>query len=411
MRLYKRADKARFDGLQHASVNGRPVVRRRMLQFGESSLDGKVVNLHVVKKSRAMQLDNEVPSWLHRPLVWGIQGWQMLVMVFFYFGFGALYWLTLHISSGFRFSLWQRIVLDYSLKAALTLPIWWLLFRRLGHWPASRRLLLHIPLGAAYVIAWRWLFRLCCDWLGERYLTGNEAVWDIYIPSLFYLVQFGVFHSYEYLLRERRMNRRAQELQQLVFQSEINALKAQIQPHFLFNTLNSISASVPPQLEHTRELIAKLADVFRFGLLASRTDTVPLRDEIAFLKNYLDLEKQRFGDRLSVQIEVPGALLDTEIPPMLLQPLVENAVKHAVGPSVKPVSVRISVQAGDGFLSFEVADTGMGIPEMLTRSGSGTGLYNTRMRLEKQFGEPLLIQANTPRGICISFRTPAAVTT
>lgn len=347
---------------------------------------------------------------LNRPVIWGILGWQLLVMIFFYWGFGTLYWLALHISSGFRYSLWERIVADYTFKAALTLPIWWLIFRRLNHWPAVYRLLLHIPLGIGYIASWLWLFRLYCDWRNQRYLTGNEAVWDIYIPALFYLVEFGVFHAYEYLLRERRVNRRAQELQQLVYQSEINALKAQIQPHFLFNTLNSISASVPPELEHTRELIAKLADIFRFSLQASRTEMVSLRDEMAFLRNYLDLEQQRFGDRLSVQIAVPESLLDAEIPPMLLQPLVENAIKHGVGPSIRPVSVRISVRQEDGFLLFEVADTGAGIPAMLTAQSTGTGLYNTRLRLEKQFGEPLLVQANEPHGIRILFRTPAAGT-
>ena len=194
----------------------------------------------------------------------------------------------------------------------------------------------------------------------------------------------------------------------MALQSEVNALKAQLEPHFLFNTLNSISASVPPQMEHTRELIAKLADTFRFGLQASESETVPLREEIRFLKTYLDLEKQRFGERLIPVFEIEKNLMEQPIPPMLLQPLVENAIKHGVGNSVDPVTVGIHVKRVGEELHFTVSDTGESSPNGLDSAVfmKGIGLRNTQLRLEKQFDKQLQIARNQPQGLVFNFSLP-----
>lgn len=188
----------------------------------------------------------------------------------------------------------------------------------------------------------------------------------------------------------------------------MNALKAQLELHFLFNTLDSISASVPPQMEHTKELIAKLAGTFRFGLRSSESETVPLREEINFLKTYLELEKQRFGDRLVPVFQVNDALLETSIPPMLLQPLVENAIKHGVGNSVEPVTVGISVSRVGERLRFEVSDTGGGCEYNMDGNifEKGIGLRNTQLRLEKQFGQSLQVQKNKPQDLIFSLKLP-----
>ncbi len=161
-------------------------------------------------------------------------------------------------------------------------------------------------------------------------------------------------------------------------------------------------------MERTRELIAKLADTFRFGLQASGSETVPLREEVNFLKTYMELEKQRFGDRLLPVFQIKENLMDVPVPPMLLQPLVENALKHGVGNSVEPVSVGITVKRVGEKLHFEVSDTGNGNPEGLgvTIFQRGIGLRNTQMRLEKQFDEVLTVRRNKPKGLVFSFDLP-----
>jgi LytS/YehU family sensor histidine kinase len=161
-------------------------------------------------------------------------------------------------------------------------------------------------------------------------------------------------------------------------------------------------------MEHTRELIAKLADTFRFGLRSSESETVPLREEINFLKTYLELEKQRFGDRLNPVFQIDENLMNVPVPPMLLQPLVENAIKHGVGNSVEPVKVGISVsRVGEG-LRFEVSDTGVGCECDMDGNifEKGIGLRNTQLRLEKQFGQSLQVQKNEPQGLIFSFKLP-----
>ncbi len=111
-------------------------------------------------------------------------------------------------------------------------------------------------------------------------------------------MEFAIFHGYSYWQQSKRQHLREQELMELNYQTEIKALKAQIEPHFLFNTLNSISASVPPSLEETRVLIAQLADTFRYALKMSERPIVSLEEEMEFVRTWLTLEKQRFGKRL-----------------------------------------------------------------------------------------------------------------
>ena len=221
-------------------------------------------------------------------------------------------------------------------------------------------------------------------------------------------MQFGFIHFYEYVYKWQKQEQAAHTLRQAVLQGEVNALKAQLEPHFLFNTLNSISASVPPEMERTREMIAKLADTFRFGLQASGSETVLLEEEINFLKTYMELEKQRFRDRLMPIFKVEEELMDAPVPPMLLQPLVENALKHGVGNSVEPVTVGVSVSRVGEKLHFEVSDTGNGSPNGLgdRKFEKGIGLRNTQMRLEKQFGEKLVVRKNDPKGLIFSFDLP-----
>ena len=189
--------------------------------------------------------------------------------------------------------------------------------------------------------------------------------------------------------------------------NEIDLLKAQIQPHFLFNTLNRISATVPPQQEATRELIAKLADTFRYALRATKEEMVPLKDELAFIRTYLELEKERFGNRLSIRISDAGTD-GVMIAPMLLQPLVENAVAHGISASVKGGSVTIICKRKDNLMLISIGDDAMpfrGDVSMLM-NGPGVGLKNTALRIERIYQEQIRIEKNKPAGLIFSFSIP-----
>lgn len=347
-------------------------------------------------------------TWLYRKVFWNVLTWQALLFVGVYFLFGFIYWLALYVNQHGEYNAWDQTIVNYGTRALFTLPVYWLVFVKYQKKSLVKRLLIHLLTLPLFIVIWLYFYHFLCDYLGVFYLTGEGLVWDIYIPFLLYAVQFGFIHFYEFVVKSKRQEQDAHTLRQAALQSEVNALKAQLEPHFLFNTLNSISASVPPQMEHTRELIAKLADTFRFGLRSSESETVPLREEINFLKTYLELEKQRFGDRLIPVFQVNEALLETPVPPMLLQPLVENAIKHGVGNSVEPVAVRISVNRVGERLRFEVSDTGGGGEHGIDGNifEKGIGLRNTQLRLEKQFGQSLKVSNNKPQGLIFSFELP-----
>jgi sensor histidine kinase YesM len=197
------------------------------------------------------------------------------------------------------------------------------------------------------------------------------------------------------------------DLRKKAREHEINLLKAQIQPHFLFNTLNCINATVPPQHEATRELIARLADTFRYALLSTKEELVPLSGELDFIRNYLQLEKERFGNRLQFHISEHGAA-GMMIAPMLLQPLVENAIVHGIGPSAKGGTVTVCCHGQGDRMLISVSDDAIpfeGSPEKLL-CGKGIGLKNTATRIEKIYGEKIHIEKNTGGGLQFSFRIP-----
>lgn len=195
-------------------------------------------------------------------------------------------------------------------------------------------------------------------------------------------------------------------MQALAYESELKALKSQIQPHFLFNTLNSISASIPYTMEKTKVMIAQLADTFRYTLKASERDWLPLEEEINFIKNWLELEQRRFGDRLKVRYKIDESCLGLPFPPMILQPLIENALKHGISPKIEGGRVTIECRKDGDYACISVADTGVGTTKPLQELfNHGFGLSNTKKRIRLHFDEELMIEDNTP-GLRFSFRIP-----
>lgn len=348
---------------------------------------------------------NAESIWQRR-LFWGIKLWELSAFVGLHVFLAVLYMATIQLTVSQNQT--KAIAVNYFLKMVVTAPLWWLFFRKLRHWSLAKKMWLHLPSAALYVSFWIGAFYGLVDWLEWGRLQGAGIWWDVYIPLLVYFIQFGIFHAYFYWTETVRQQEKEKELLRLAHTAELNTLKAQIQPHFLFNTLNSISSSLPSSEEKSRTLIAQLADVFRFAMNVTDKDVVSLQKELAFIQNYLALEQNRFGDRLQVLYTIDEGLSDYQMPPMLLQPLVENALKHGIANSIEGGLLTISIVKEKEAVRFTVSDTGKGIngTPVAEIFQKGIGLENTRQRLVRLYNTGLHIETLAPKGFSVYFSLP-----
>ena len=193
-----------------------------------------------------------------------------------------------------------------------------------------------------------------------------------------YIAVVVAAHAYEYLKRSRREEREKYEYQQALVASELQALKMQLRPHFLFNTLHGIATLVDGDSKGARAMIVKLSDLLRTVLDRDQVDLVSLQDELRFAKEYLDLEKMRFGSRLKIEWLIPPATYPLLVPQMILQPLVENAIRHGVSSAREGGWVEVAATQKDGMLEIQVRNSVGG----RTSTGTGVGLRNTEARLK-----------------------------
>ncbi len=190
----------------------------------------------------------------------------------------------------------------------------------------------------------------------------------------------------DYYLRYRENELRASQLESQLANAQLNALKMQLQPHFLFNTLNAISVLIKKNPEVARNTVGRLSDLLRFTLENVSSQEVSLRVEMEYLDRYLNIEKTRFEDRLTVKTNIPADVLNAQVPTMILQPLVENAIKHGVTRRRGPAIVEIHALRNNGLLTLQVVDNGKGLPTGETTLREGVGLTNTRARLRQLYG-------------------------
>ncbi|TWH60432.1 two-component system sensor histidine kinase LytS [Desulfitobacterium sp. LBE] len=205
---------------------------------------------------------------------------------------------------------------------------------------------------------------------------------------------------------------------QLIREAEIKALQAQINPHFLFNSLNTIVSLIRSQPDSARKLLIQLGHFFRQNLNASLHEFVTLRQEFAHARAYLDIEQARFGQRLSVKTELNPQLEEVPLPPLTLQPLIENGIRHGLKGLERIGELIISVREEDGYALIAIRDNGIGIsPERVgellhsriqSQEGTGLALYNVNQRLIHHFGEEagLHIESELEKGTCIWFKVP-----
>jgi two-component system LytT family sensor kinase len=197
-----------------------------------------------------------------------------------------------------------------------------------------------------------------------------------------------------------RIERKLEEQSRLLLEARLEALQRQINPHFLFNTLNSIASLVRSQPELAREMIVKLSNILRV-LLRDREAFVPLGEELAFTDDYLDIEVVRFGEKLRVVKEIAPETLDIVVPSMLLQPLIENSIKHGLEPRISGGTVTLRSRIVADRLHIEIEDDGVGIEPCdattaplsgLVREGSGIGMRNVRERLQVLYGDEAQVE-------------------
>lgn len=218
---------------------------------------------------------------------------------------------------------------------------------------------------------------------GERFIFSMLSPKSFGYFLIYWTIMAFIYSlQYNKKLREREIV--SSQLEAQLAQAQLNALKAQLQPHFLFNTLNSISSLLRENVDAADDMITNLSDMLRYSLNNINVQEVSLREEIDFLQHYLDIEQIRFQDRLITEIQVEPAALDARVPSMILQPIVENSIRHGISKQSTPGKVSILANKNRTELEITVIDTGAGFEADC--GAEGIGLSNTRERLEKLYG-------------------------
>lgn len=207
------------------------------------------------------------------------------------------------------------------------------------------------------------------------------------IDMAYYWAVLAFGYSMEIYQRYKNEELRSAQLEARLVETELKALREQLRPHFLFNTMNTIAVLVREgKNDEAVNLIARLSSLLRMSLDNTRVQEVTLRQEMDFLALYIDIQRARFSDRLQVDIAIEPAAMEARIPNLILQPLVENAILHGVAPKSGPGRVTVSGHIAAGQLHLEVKDDGPGLGDGTRRAKEGIGLSNTRERLAKIYG-------------------------
>ena len=251
-------------------------------------------------------------------------------------------------------------------------------------------------------------------WMGQTfppgslfYLDADGSFWAGFIIVLTTAIGVGLPLR---IWNSTRIEHKLEEQNRLLMQSRVEALTSQMNPHFLFNTLNTISALTRTEPDRAREVLLKLSNILR-GRLKSQVNLIPLRQELDFLNDYLDIEVVRFGKKkLRIYKNIEPETLPLVVPNMLLQPLVENALRHGIAPKIEGGIPQIDAYRKQGRLHLRVKDNGVGIPPERRKSifGSGIGISNVLERLKVIYGEEFRfdVKSEPGRGTEISIEIP-----
>jgi signal transduction histidine kinase len=279
------------------------------------------------------------------------------------------------------------------LSVLLLIHTSWRLF-----WPAQKppRLPFFGLIAAGVIGGWLGGSALASLFLGLPWTAGRSS-W----AALAITVTAGFIGTAFFWTRHR-----AAEMERQRIEAQLKMLQAQIEPHFLFNTLANLDALIQTDPRRARAMLAHLNDYLRATLAATRRERSTLADEFALLRGYLEVQGMRMGERLRFRLELPESLAQAGLPPMLLQPLVENSLKHGLEPKVEGGEVKVSAREEGDRLVLEVADTGLGKANGST-AGTGVGLANVRERLAAAYdGAKVEAGANSAGGYTVTLSIP-----
>ena len=375
-----------------------------------------------VPTSDTKLMENPVPNgedqsvlsrrWVRYGLIWGV--WTVVALFFC----TQVYVITYSQKEPIRY--WQSIVVQgtacYIWALATPLMLWLVRRFRIERSNWKRRSLLHFFLSVfltSGLTALHYVVFMLLLGHGSSITPMRTFGYLYYNLDRWVLVYWFILlmsHAFNYYNSFRKNELKASQLRTQLVQSQLEALKMQIHPHFLFNTLHSISALLSRDTEGARRMITRLGDFLRLTLENSGSMEVTLQQEIEFLNGYLEIERIRFQDRLTTDIRVDPEVLDVRVPNLILQPIVENAMRHAIGNSA---SGRIEVIAAprNGVVRIEVKDNGPGIGTdrlLEARRGRGLGLANTRARLAGLYGDAARFELNNDPagGLIVALEIP-----
>jgi len=249
------------------------------------------------------------------------------------------------------------------------------------------------------------LFKVQWFVLQKQFFSGVvDDITGTFVPIVL------VAHAVSYYRRFRERELRAAQLEGQLAKAHLQTLKSQLQPHFLFNTMHSISSLMLTDVQAADRMMTRLGDLLRISLESAGTQITTLSRELEFVNCYLEIEKVRFAERLNVTLDIAPETLDASVPHLLLQPLVDNAVKHGISKLPAGGEIRITANAQDGELQLGIKDNGPGFEKAGTFPASGLGLRITRERLESLYGQDHSMELlSLPAGgtitrVCIPFR-------
>ena len=293
-----------------------------------------------------------------------------------------------------------------------TLPL-----RVLYRWVWSRSILMlgAATLVACYVIAfaWQWLRNvLYYDWVKNNWQPENLMDYVGGVLGSFYIMLCwsGLYFGIKYYQQLQEQTEQTLKAVAAAHQAQLKMLRYQLNPHFLFNTLNAISTLILDGSNKTANLaVSRLSDFLRYTLESDPMRRVTLGSELDALDLYLEIEKVRFGDRLVIEKDIDERAAKGLVPSLILQPLIENAIKYAITPSEEGGTLRISARVQHGTLVMQLSDTGPGLGNGNNgHKSSGVGLRNTRERLQQLYGEEqaFTLAPNEPQGLTVTINIP-----
>ncbi|HWA59336.1 MAG TPA: sensor histidine kinase [Gemmatimonadales bacterium] len=246
--------------------------------------------------------------------------------------------------------------------------------------------------------------------LGRQILifVSKRAAFDLLVYSA--LVGLSCMANIYRRYQEREL--RASQLEGQLTRAQLEVLRSQLQPHFLFNTLNTISSLIHSDAVQAERVVSRLGDLLRLSLAHDGLHELRLREELEFLGHYVDIQRSRFRERLAVEVDVPPAVLEAAVPTFVLQPLVENAIRHGIEPREGPGRVRVRAERKGDRLVLEVADNGPGLPGHAgpgsNGNGRGIGLTNTRARLAQLYGaaQSITLANGADGGVVVRLEMP-----